>query len=420
MARSRRKQTASQYLVGLAAFGIPEPLRRIVASRLGAPVTLLLALVTATSGIVSVDWTDGAPKVEIDRQRAQEVTQQVAGRVDSVRALMGQSHDGPMLTALLGELAGLNDGTRPAIPPLAGNPLAGNLLDQIGSTPPQPPATSGLAHARPSDAIRIASFNIQVFGTSKMAKPEVMGVLVDVVRRFDVVAIQEIRSVDDSIIPTFVSMINANGARYSYLIGPRLGRSNSKEQYVFVFDTARIEVDGRCVYTVPDPQDLLHREPMVARFRVRGVPPEQAFTFSLVNIHTDPDETDTELDALGDVFVGVQRNGSGEDDVILLGDLNVDEYTLGRLGKLPNIMPAITGVMTNTRLNRMYDNIVFNRAATVEYTGRFGVLNMMTEYGLTVEQALTVSDHLPVWAEFSVYEGGQPGRIAAAPGASPR
>ncbi|MCL4203835.1 MAG: endonuclease/exonuclease/phosphatase family protein [Pirellulaceae bacterium] len=415
MARSRRKQSTAQYLVGLAAFGLPEPLRRIVASRLGAPVTLLLALVTAASGVVSVDWSGGAPKVEIDRQRAQEVTQHVAGRVDSVRALMGQSHDGPMLTALLGELAGLNDGSRAATPPPAGNPP----ILWFGSESPSLPPARAATHTRRGDAIRIASFNIQVFGTSKMAKPEVMGILVDVARRFDIVAIQEIRSVDDSIVPNFVAMINTNGARYSYLIGPRLGRSNSKEQYAFVFDTNRIEVDGRCVYTVPDPQDLLHREPMVARFRVRGVPPEQAFTFSLVNIHTDPDETDTELDALADVFVGVQRNGSGEDDVILLGDLNVDEYQLGRLGKLPNVVPAITGVMTNTRLNRMYDNIVFNRAATVEYAGRFGVLNLMTEYGLTVEQALTVSDHLPVWAEFSVYEGGT-GPLARLPNETPR
>ncbi len=42
-------------------------------------------------------------------------------------------------------------------------------------------------------------------------------------------------------------------------------------------------------------------------------------------VHTDPDETDTELDALDDVFAAVQRSGNGEDDVILLGDLNVDE-----------------------------------------------------------------------------------------------
>ena len=63
--------------------------------------------------------------------------------------------------------------------------------------------------------------------------------------------------------------------------------------------------------------------------------------------------------AIADVFMGVKRNGSGEDDVILLGDLNVDEYHLGRLGQLPNIGHAITGVTTNTRHDKMYDNIVF-------------------------------------------------------------
>jgi len=157
---------------------------------------------------------------------------------------------------------------------------------------------------------------------------------------------------------------------------------------------------------VDDPKDLLHREPLVARFRVRGVPPDRAFTFNLVVIHTDPDETATELDALADVFVGVQRNGSGEDDVILLGDLNVDEYHLGRLGQLPNIGHAITGVMTNTRRDRMYDNVVFDRRATTEYTGRWGVVDLQKEFNLTQQAALEVSDHCPVWAEFSAYESG--------------
>jgi hypothetical protein len=37
----------------------------------------------------------------------------------------------------------------------------------------------------------------------------------------------------------------------------------------------------------------------------------------------------------------------------------------------------------------------------------------MKEFNLSLEEALQVSDHFPVWAEFSVYEGGQPGRLAA-------
>ena len=268
---------------------------------------------------------------------------------------------------------------------------------------------------QPGETIKICSFNIQVFGTSKLKKPQAMDVLVKVVRRFDVVAIQEVRSTDDTVLPRFIEMINADGSKYDFVIGPRLGRTNSKEQYAVLFNTARIEVDRASVYTVDDPQDHLHREPLVARFRVRGVAPEKAFSFNLADIHTDPDETATELDALADVFVGVQQNGSGEDDVILLGDLNVDEYHLGRLGQLPGIAHAITGVKTNTRRDKMYDNIVFDGRATAEYTGRWGVVDFATEFNLSEQAALEVSDHCPVWAEFSAYEGGATPILAAKP-----
>ena len=37
----------------------------------------------------------------------------------------------------------------------------------------------------------------------------------------------------------------------------------------------------------------------------------------------------------------------------------------------------------------------------------------MRRYNLTQKQALEVSDHFPVWAEFSVYERDYAGRIAS-------
>ena len=280
------------------------------------------------------------------------------------------------------------------------------------SVPPQ-------AVVRDDDTIHVASFNIQVFGTSKSKKPQVMEILADVVRRFDVVAIQELRSKDQTVVPKFVDLINANGRHYDYLVGPRLGRSSSKEQYVFLFDAARIEPIPNSIYTIDDPQDLLHREPFVASFRVRGLPTEEAFSFTLVNIHTDPDETDTELDALDDVFRAVRQIGGAEDDVILLGDLNVDERHLGELGRLPNIGWTGAGQTTNTPRNKSYDNIVFDRTATVEFTGTAGVFDLIDEYQITEEQALDVSDHMPVWAAFSAREGSN-GRVASGSGDTSR
>ncbi|MGH7134125.1 MAG: endonuclease/exonuclease/phosphatase family protein [Pirellulales bacterium] len=260
---------------------------------------------------------------------------------------------------------------------------------------------------RSGNTIRVASFNIQVFGEKKFSKPEVADVLARVIRYFDVVAIQEIRDSNDDFLQRFVSQVNSSGAYYDYVIGPRLGRTNSKEQYAFIYNAASLECDRQNVYTVDDPDDLLHREPLVAGFRVRGPPPEQAFTFTLVDIHTDPDEAQAELNVLDDVFRAVRDDGRGEDDVILLGDLNADDHHFGELGQMAYITWVITGMPTNTRGTHLYDNILFDSRTTIEYDRRAGVFDLMKEFHLSMEQALAISDHLPIWAEFSLTERGK-------------
>jgi len=252
-----------------------------------------------------------------------------------------------------------------------------------------------------SDSVRLATFNIQVFGVAKLKRTAAMSVLSQIVRRFDVVAIQEVRAKDQSVVSRFVSLINADGSRYAHVLGPRLGRSSSKEQYAYIYNLERIELLADSVYTINDPRDYLHREPLVARFRVRGPPVKQALTFTLINIHTDPDEVVQEINVLDNVFEAVRRDASREDDVIMLGDFNADEKHYGELGRLPGLQWAIAGQNTNTRMTRAYDNILFDRRATSEFTGRSGVLNFMQEFQLSRDQALIVSDHMPVWAEFS-------------------
>lgn len=279
-----------------------------------------------------------------------------------------------------------------------------------------PTSADPVAPGQPNSGpvIRIASFNIEAFGNTKAGKDYVMVRLADIVRKFDIVAIQEVRSQNEYLIPNFVSLVNQPGRRYDHVIGPRLGRTMSKEQFAFLFDTDRIEVDRQSVYTISDPDDLMHREPLVATFMVRGVNPDEAFTFTLVNVHTDPNQPDLkqELDALAEVYRVVRRSVRQEDDVILIGDFNTDDRHLERVGQLPGIFPTIAGVSTNTRQNAQYDNIIIHQPSTTEYTGRSGVFDVMRNYNLNEQQALEISDHFPVWAEFSAYERDYAGRIA--------
>ena len=291
--------------------------------------------------------------------------------------------------------------------------LVADLLVCAAAHGQQPPLPGPVA--KPWDAVVIASFNIQVFGESKMAKPEVVEVLARVVRKFDIVAIQEVRAKSDGVIPGFVRAVNADGSRYHYVIGPREGRTNSKEQYTFVYDTDRIEVDASSLGVVPNPQDRLHRPPMHVRFRTRVTPAEMAFTFWLVNIHTDPDEVPQELDALTGVFQAMQTARPDEDDVIVLGDLNAGPPEFSAFKRIPGIGWAVSGVTTNTRRSKTYDNLVFAQPATAEYLGQWGVLDLQNTFGIPLDKALEVSDHNPVWAAFQPVEARPQGSLAGVP-----
>ncbi|MCK4735236.1 MAG: hypothetical protein KAT65_22475, partial [Methanophagales archaeon] len=105
--------------------------------------------------------------------------------------------------------------------------------------PSQLPITEGNL-SYDNETLRIGAFNIQVFGKSKAAKEEVMGVLVKIIRTYDVVAIQEIRDKDQTAIPKLVNLTNANGTQYEYIVGPRLGRSASKEQYAYIYNNQTV------------------------------------------------------------------------------------------------------------------------------------------------------------------------------------
>ncbi|MCY3006756.1 MAG: endonuclease/exonuclease/phosphatase [Planctomycetota bacterium] len=280
--------------------------------------------------------------------------------------------------------------------------------------------TRAMSSMRPSDSVSavgvptrtqqtilIASFNIQTFGVKKVTDPVVVDRIVRILRLFDVIAIQEVRATDQTVLPQLLQMVNSQGARYDFILGPRLGRTDSKEQYCYVYDTTRILSSPSASYTVNDTADLLHREPLVGRFATQvpaGYPP---FTFSLMNIHTDPGEVKQELPVMHTVLQVVREyewSTAREDDVMMMGDLNAAPSKFGNLAQVPGIYWVIRDQPTNTRRTELYDNILFDRGPTNEFVGRAGVLDMATLFGIPMEEALMVSDHNPIWAEFSIVE----------------
>lgn len=277
------------------------------------------------------------------------------------------------------------------------------------------PTYSASIPDRTASTILIGSFNMQRLGPSKLGKPWVIDKYVEIIRRFDVIALQEITSKDQTTLPQLIREINARGARYDFTISPRVGREASGyyEQYAFVYDTTRIQSGTRFSYLVQDGDDMLHREPWVGRFQTVG---PQPFSFTLINVHTDPDEIKQELDVLADVYMNVRQFEYPEDDLMLMGDLNADPAKFQNLGRIPGVVPIVVGVATNAARSKTIDNILLDQHATREFTGRAGVVDMAEMFGISDDEAKKISDHMPIWGEFTISE--QTGRATTMAGSA--
>ncbi len=281
-------------------------------------------------------------------------------------------------------------------------PRWGRSMQASASDDQRPPART------PRPTIRIATFKLDRFDEHKLAHQSTVNILAGVIGQFEVVALQGLSGPNQSVLLRLIQQVNSTGRHYAVAVCVTPDRQPHETYLAMVYDQTAVEVDQFTVHLVGDPAKRLRRRPLVAAFRVRGLPPEQAFTFTLVNVDVDPQRASGELDALAEVFRAVRDDGRNEDDVIMLGHFAADQSNLGRLGQVPNLMAAITTLPTTVRGVARVDNLLLDRLATVEYTTRSGVVDLMRQFDLTLATAQSISEHLPVWAEFSSYEGGPP------------
>lgn len=261
--------------------------------------------------------------------------------------------------------------------------------------------------------IRIATFQLGRLDEAKLANRNTADVLIHLLSRFDLIAVQGVRGRNRGALVRLVERINAiSGRHYNFATCPTQQRDALEHYSAFIFDKARLDVDLRTVRFVEDPLDRFRIKPLAGSFRVRGPDPAEAFTFTLINVEVDGAQIEQELNLLAEVFRAVMKDGRVEDDVILLGDLKSDDQNLGGLDGLLGVYPLLSkryDAFTTIRGAQLLDNILLDRLATTEFTGLVEVVDIMREFELTMSTALEVSEHLPVWAEFSAYEGGQPG-----------
>jgi len=231
---------------------------------------------------------------------------------------------------------------------------------------------------------KIASFNIQTFGQTKINKTIVKDYLPKIVRNYDIVVIQELRDSSNFTISELVNLL----PEYNILVSPRLGRSNSKEQYVVIYKNS--EVFGSEVY--PDDSDVFEREPYSFYVKIGD------YDFSLITIHIKPTDAENEIRYLK-LVIDYFTHHNKDKDFILLGDFNAD---CGYYNENKKVLSQYEWVISNDQDTTVasssctYDRIITN----LDYsTG--GVFRFDEAFGLEYESAKLISDHYPVWISFS-------------------
>ena len=276
---------------------------------------------------------------------------------------------------------------------------ANNILDDVlgrdpvivvNNPPPAvvtPPAIIPNTDTEPtitsSDHFSVANWNLQIFGISKAAEPELMNDYAAIISNYDIVFIQEIRDISEVAFPQLCSLLNG----YTCEISSRAGRSSSKEQYGIIYRD-NIELVSVTDYN-PDSLDRWERPPIKADFIIDG------YELSIYNLHSKPTDVQMELR-------GLQNIVSNTGNELIIGDLNADcSYYDAYYGTEFDDWNWVIGDDEDTTVsttNCAYDRIIFNDEAYEEYYSS-GILRE----GITSSH----SDHYLVWTTINKEEAEQ-------------
>ncbi len=261
------------------------------------------------------------------------------------------------------------------------------------------------------DVARVASFNIKVFGDTKMSNSTVVNELVDLFQSYDLVAVQEIKDIDEEVPFLFLDELNDVDGQsdvlnqtlpWNMVLSERSGvqedDKNSQEQYAYYYKpTVFRPIDNGTLYD-DSVNDAFQREPFLASFMLLDTNGNDTGTdMVFVNIHTKPTLAVEEMSALGDVHAWGQTNYSDDDDYVILGDFNGD-CSYASYNELVDLSIATENytwlipddadtTVGNSRC--AYDRIVASSDLDGRLTGNWGIDERISSGA--------VSDHKPVW-----------------------
>ncbi|XP_073916065.1 deoxyribonuclease-1 isoform X2 [Castor canadensis] len=256
-------------------------------------------------------------------------------------------------------------------------------------------------------SLKIAAFNIQTFGETKMSNATLSNYIVQILSRYDIALVQEVRDTYLVAVGKLLDKLNQDAPdTYRYVVSEPLGRNSYKERYLFVYRPDQVTALDSYYYDdgcEPCGNDTFSREPAIVKF---SSPFTRVKEFAIVPLHAAPAEAVAEIDALYDVYLDVRQKW-GLENIMLMGDFNAgcsyvtsSDWSSIRLRTSPIFQWLIpdTADTTVSSTHCAYDRIVVAgtllQAAVVP--GSAAPFDFQAAYGLKDSLAKAISDHYPV------------------------
>ncbi|MET8081342.1 endonuclease/exonuclease/phosphatase family protein [Streptomyces sp. NPDC005303] len=285
-----------------------------------------------------------------------------------------------------------------------------------------------------STNLLVATWNLRAFGDLTKAWKTPEGVspkrnfadihaIATMIRRFDVVAVQEVRG-------NLRYLLKVLGEDWAFILTDvTLGKDGNNERLAFLFDTRRVKPsDLACELVVPLEQETgvsasglerqFARTPYAVSFLSSGQ------TFTLITLHVDYGDTAAdrvpELKAIAKWLAGWAEQEFGLDhNLIALGDFNIDRvgdplfeaFTSTGLTPAPQLADLPRTIFDKPGAAHFYDQIawftkgqqhrpVMNLEAVTG--GQVDFVDALQGDGTRNDLSWHISDHSPLWVEFAI------------------
>lgn len=247
--------------------------------------------------------------------------------------------------------------------------------------------------------VKLLSWNIENLGKSKSDSE--ISFIANTVKNYDIIAIQEVVAGDGGAesVAKLADELNRKGSKWDYTISnPTSSSAYKTERYAFLWKTNKIKKTGNAWLEKKYHLEI-DREPYFCTFEYENK------QFTIANFHAITKSKQPETEIKYFKFLPLEYPNL---NLIFVGDFNCPQShtvfnPLRKMGYTSTLANQKTSLkkecVAGNCLASEFDNI-FYKTSTIKVTNT-GVIHFYTDFN-TLEQARKISDHIPIWMEFSL------------------